>query len=195
MVIRIFLLIFFILIYHDGTTQYNEPESNQNNVYYIKVLERKIKFMTDSINKLQRTVNQKENIIDPLSEETESLKDTIDKYQNDVNVSKRVLLRYIKSLEIQNELLEDSLYVTTKDLSTAKRIMLTENVEKKAWIKVSVGAIVLIAGTALAVSTGLWIPVFMGVAAIELFLLVEGSYRLNIHELKELEKKEKRIKI
>ncbi len=195
MAMRFFLLILFILVYHNGATQYNQPESNQNNDYYIKVLERKIKFMHDSIGKLQKIVNEKQEVIDPLSEEFETLKDTVSKYQNDANVSKRVLIRYIKSLEVQNELLEDSLYVTTKDLSTAKRIMLTEHIEKKAWIKVSIGAIVLIAGTALAASTGLWIPVFMGVAAIELFLLVEGSYRLNIHQLKELEKKEKRIKI
>ena len=66
--------------------------------------------------------------------------------------------------------------------------MLTEYTRKKAWIKVAVAETALIGGVILAVSTGLIVPVAMGVAAIELCLLIEGNYRLNTRQLRKMKK-------
>ena len=68
-------------------------------------------------------------------------------------------------------------------LDMAKTVMLKEHLRKKTWIKVVIGETVLVTGVVIGIVTGAFIPVLMGVAAIELYLLVEGNYRLNIKTL------------
>ena len=93
---------------------------------------------------------------------------------------------YSQLLERKAELMADSMYNLEKKLTTSKIIMLKENVKKKMWIKVLVAETVVVAGVILVATTGLLVPVCMGVIAIETFLLVEGNYRLNLKKIKKL---------
>ena len=91
---------------------------------------------------------------------------------------------YIRVLERKSELQMDSIHNLEFNVKRATRIMLKEHVRKKMWIKFAVGEAVLLGGVVLIISSGAWIPVIMGVAAIELFLIIEGRYRLSIHDFK-----------
>lgn len=91
---------------------------------------------------------------------------------------------YNRVLERKAELQMDSIHTLEFKVKRAKRVMLKEMVHKKTWIKIAVGEAAIIAGGILIVTSGAWIPVIMGVAAVELFLILEGHYRLNIHDMK-----------
>lgn len=91
---------------------------------------------------------------------------------------------YNRVLERKAILQMDSIHMLEFKVKRAKRIMLKEMVHKKTWIKIAVGEAAIIAGGILIVTSGAWIPVIMGVAAVELFLILEGHYRLNIHDMK-----------
>jgi hypothetical protein len=123
------LSIFLCLSVSIGWSQHDlAEETNQNNAYYIRTLERKVELMSDSIDRLQH------------------------------------------------------------GLTISKRIMLTEHIRKKAWIKVVAAETVLVGGVILAIATGLIVPVAMGVAAFELCLILEGNYRLNTRQLRKMKK-------
>ena len=62
--------------------------------------------------------------------------------------------------------------------------MLKEMVHKKTWTKIAVGEAAIVVGGILVAVSGAWVPVLMGVAAVELFLILEGQYRLNSHDMK-----------
>jgi len=91
---------------------------------------------------------------------------------------------YISVLERKAELQMDSIHNLEFNVKRSKRVMLKEHVRKKMWIKFAVGEAVLLGGVVLVITSGAWVPVIMGVAAIELFLVLEGRYRLNIHDMK-----------
>jgi hypothetical protein len=91
---------------------------------------------------------------------------------------------YIRVLERKSELQMDSIHNLEFNVKRATRIMLKEHVRKKMWIKFAVGEAVLLGGVVLIISSGAWVPVIMGVAAIELFLIIEGRYRLSVHDFK-----------
>ena len=91
---------------------------------------------------------------------------------------------YNRVLERKAILQMDSIHMLEFKVKRAKRIMLQEMVHKKTWIKIAVGEAAIIAGGILIVTSGAWIPVIMGVTAVELFLILEGHYRLNIHDMK-----------
>ena len=91
------------------------------------------------------------------------------------------------------ELQNDSMHRLEKDLSNAKVVMLKENLEKKVWVKIFVGETVLIGATVLAFITGAWVPILMCTAMIETYLLIEGTYRLNIRKLKDIRKIDKKL--
>jgi hypothetical protein len=95
---------------------------------------------------------------------------------------------YIRTLERKVELMSDSIDRLQHGLTISKRIMLTEYTRKKAWVKVVAAETVLVGGVILAIATGLIVPVAMGVAAVELCLLIEGNYRLNTRQLRKLKK-------
>ena len=92
---------------------------------------------------------------------------------------------YISVLERKTELQMDSIYTLDFNLKRAKRVMLKERMYKRAWIKVAIGEAVLIGGAALILVSGAWVPVVMGVVAVELFLVIEGRYRVNIRDFKQ----------
>lgn len=91
---------------------------------------------------------------------------------------------YISVLERKAILQMDSIHNLEFNVKRSKRVMLKEHVRKKMWIKFAVGEAVLLGGVVLIISSGVWVPVIMGVAAIELFLIIEGRYRLNIYDMK-----------
>ena len=92
---------------------------------------------------------------------------------------------YIRVLERKSELQMDSIHNLEFNVKRATRIMLKEHVRKKMWIKFAVGEVVLLGGVVLILSSGAWVPVIMGVAAIELFLIIEGRYRVSIRDFKQ----------
>jgi hypothetical protein len=96
---------------------------------------------------------------------------------------------YIKVLERKTELQADSMHVLEYKLSNATLIMLKENVRKKAWIKVAIAEAAILGGAFIIISSGAVIPVIMAVGMIEVFLLLEGKYRLNIKQLKSIKRK------
>lgn len=96
---------------------------------------------------------------------------------------------YIKVLERKTELQADSMHVLEYKLSNAKIIMLKENLYKKAWIKVAIAEAAILGGAFIIVTTGTIVPVIMGVAIIEVFLLLESKYRFNIKQLKSIKRK------
>lgn len=102
---------------------------------------------------------------------------------------------YISVLERKVDLQSDSMHRLERNLSTAKVIMLKENLRKKAWIKVVIGETALVAGAVVGILTGAWIPAAMAVAVVEIFLLVEGKYRLNIKQLKIIRREAKGEKL
>jgi hypothetical protein len=82
--------------------------------------------------------------------------------------------------------LQDSITELSSEAKRAKIVMLKENLSKKAWIKVLVGETVLVSAVVLSIVTGAWVPIMMGAAAVEIYLLVEGNYRLNTRKLKRM---------
>ena len=100
---------------------------------------------------------------------------------------------YVRVLERKVELQNDSMHRLERNLSTAKVIMLKEHLKKKAWIKVAIGETVLIGGVALAIITGAWVPALMATGLIEIYLLIEGKYRLNIKKLKIIRRTDKNL--
>ena len=92
---------------------------------------------------------------------------------------------YISVLERKTELQMDSIYTLDFNLKRAKRVMLKERMYKRAWIKVAIGEAVLIGGVTLILISGAWVPVVMGVVAVELFLVIEGRYRVSIRDFKQ----------
>ena len=58
----------------------------------------------------------------------------------------------------------------------AMQVMLREHYRKRAWVKATIGETVLVAGAIGAFITGAWVPIGMGVAVFEIFLILEGKY-------------------
>jgi hypothetical protein len=91
---------------------------------------------------------------------------------------------YVKSLE--EKIHDQKLTIDSLDyyLQLGKIVMLKQNEKKKIWMKVAGSQLVLAGGVVLSIATGLWVPVFMGVFVIEMGIITEGKYRLNLKELK-----------
>jgi hypothetical protein len=58
----------------------------------------------------------------------------------------------------------------------ATKLMLKEHYKKRAWVKAFFGQTVLVGGAVGAFITGAWVPIGMGVLAVEIFLILEGKY-------------------
>ena len=91
---------------------------------------------------------------------------------------------YVRKLEMkvhQKELTIDSMDYY---LQMAKLVMLKQNEKRKIWMKIAASELLIAGGVVLAISTGLWVPVFMGVFVVEMGIVTEGKYRMNLKELK-----------
>ncbi len=91
---------------------------------------------------------------------------------------------YVKSLE--EKIHDQKLTIDSLDyyLQLGKIVMLKQNEKKKIWMKIAGSQLVIAGGVVLSITTGLWVPVFMGVFVIEMGIITEGKYRLNLKELK-----------
>lgn len=93
---------------------------------------------------------------------------------------------YISLLEKKVEILSDSLELSEKKLSKVitnryyTRFLEKEFSKQKMLIKLFIGHTVFVAGVVLVTITGAVVPVFMGVAAIELFLIIEDKYKKDL---------------
>ncbi len=97
---------------------------------------------------------------------------------------------YAQLLERKAELMSDSMLVLERNLKTAKIVMLSQSVKRKAWIKVLAAETAVVAGVILVATTGALVPVCMGVLAFEIALLLEGNYRLNTRNLKKIRREQ-----
>jgi uncharacterized membrane protein len=70
----------------------------------------------------------------------------------------------------------DTLELVRNKEKRAVKVMLREHYKKRAWVKAFVGETVLVAGVVGAFITGAWVPIGMGVAVFEVFLILEGRY-------------------
>lgn len=89
---------------------------------------------------------------------------------------------YISQLERKIEILSDSLDRTQSTLSKVitnryyTRFLEKEYSQKKRLIRLFIGHTVFVGGVVLVTITGVVVPVFMGVAAVEVFLLIQDNY-------------------
>jgi len=58
----------------------------------------------------------------------------------------------------------------------AIKVMLKEHYKKRAWVKAFIGQTVFVIGGVGAFITGAWVPIGMGVLAVEIFLVLESRY-------------------
>ena len=58
----------------------------------------------------------------------------------------------------------------------AKQVMLREHYKKRSWVKAFIGQTVFVIGGVGAFITGAWVPIGMGVLAVEIFLVMESKY-------------------
>lgn len=88
--------------------------------------------------------------------------------------------------DLENKINEQQLRIDSLDyyLQVGKIAMLKQNEKRKIWIKIAASELVIVTGVVLSVITGLWVPVFMGVALVEIGIITEGKYRLNLSQLK-----------
>jgi len=84
----------------------------------------------------------------------------------------------------------DTLELVRNKEKRAVKVMLREHYKKRAWVKVFVGETVLVAGAVGALVTGAWVPIGMGVLAVEVFLILESKYS-NVKLEKEKSKQER----
>ena len=75
---------------------------------------------------------------------------------------------------IDNQL--DTLETARYKEKRATKLMLKEHYKKRAWVKAFFGQTVLVGGAVGAFITGAWVPIGMGVLAVEIFLILEGKY-------------------
>jgi hypothetical protein len=91
---------------------------------------------------------------------------------------------YVRSLE--DKLHQQQLKIDSLDyyLQLSKIVMLKQNEKRKIWMKIAGSELIIAGGVILAISTGVWVPVFMGVFVLEMGIITEGKYRLNLKQLK-----------
>jgi hypothetical protein len=91
---------------------------------------------------------------------------------------------YVRSLE--DKIRQQQLTIDSLDyyLQLGKIVMLKQNEKRKIWMKIAGSELIIASGVVLAISTGLWVPVFMGVFVLEMGIITEGKYRLNLRQLK-----------
>jgi hypothetical protein len=70
----------------------------------------------------------------------------------------------------------DTLATARDKEKRAVKVMLKEHYKKRAWVKAFFGQTILVGGAVGAFITGAWVPIGMGVLAVEIFLVIESRY-------------------
>jgi len=70
----------------------------------------------------------------------------------------------------------DTLAAARDKEKRAVKIMLKEHYKKRSWVKAFFGRTILVGGAVGAFITGAWVPIGMGVLAVEIFLVLESRY-------------------
>lgn len=110
------------------------------------------------------------------------------------------------SLEIEiAEITKDSVSVTEVDTikvsnstattDDAKIAMLKQKLNRITWMKIAIGQATIGGAVFLGIVTGAWVPVLMGAAVVEIYLLVESNYRFNRRDLRKLSEKNRLARV
>jgi len=90
--------------------------------------------------------------------------------------------------------LNDTLEVADGSASTGNKSverneieMLRQRLNRITWMKVAIGQTMLCGAAVLGIVTGAWVPIMMGAAVVEFYLVIESKYRFNRRDLKKLE--------
>ena len=96
-------------------------------------------------------------------------------------------------------ILPDTLMVPDKEVEVVETVALKDSasvdvdielmrqkLNRITWMKVALGQTALVGGVALSIVTGAWVPVMMGVAVVEIYLLTESKYRFNRRDLRKI---------
>jgi hypothetical protein len=88
--------------------------------------------------------------------------------------------------DLEDKINQQQLTIDSLDyyLQLGKITMLKQNEKRKIWMKIAASELIIVGGVALSIVSGLWVPVFMGVFVIEMGIVTEGKYRLNLKDLK-----------
>jgi len=70
----------------------------------------------------------------------------------------------------------DTLATARNKEKRAVKLMLKEHYRKRSWVKAFIGQTVFVIGGVGAFITGAWVPIGMGVLAVEIFLVLESRY-------------------
>jgi len=93
-----------------------------------------------------------------------------------------VLVAEVEAIEVSNSI------VTTDETEIA---MLKQKLNRITWMKIAIGQATIGGAVFLGIVTGAWVPVLMGAAVVEIYLLVESNYRFNRRDLRKLYKKDR----
>jgi hypothetical protein len=94
----------------------------------------------------------------------------------------------------------DTVWVSDEEIEAVDKIVVADSVKSAGidielarqklnritWMKVALGQTALVGGVVLGIVTGAWVPVMMGVAVVEIYLLAESKYRFNRRDLKKI---------
>ena len=75
---------------------------------------------------------------------------------------------------------------TGKSVDEKEIAMLRQRLNRITWMKVAIGQTAMGGAVVLGILTGAWVPVMMGAAVVEFYLLVESNYRFNRRDLRKL---------
>lgn len=99
----------------------------------------------------------------------------------------------ITEQDFKNEL-NDTLEVTDRSSSAEDKSvkrneieMLRQKLNRITWMKVAIGQTMICGAAVLGIVTGAWVPIMMGAAVVEFYLVIESKYRFNRRDLKKLE--------
>ncbi len=88
----------------------------------------------------------------------------------------------VEAIEVSNSI------ATTDETEIA---MLKQKLNRITWMKIAIGQATIGGAVFLGIVTGAWVPVLMGAAVVEIYLLVESNYRFNRRDLRKLYKKDR----
>jgi hypothetical protein len=118
-----------------------------------------------------------------------SLKE-IERYRSSLVVAQRDTVQVTQhdTLRVPDQEIEAVEKVAHRD-SVTEEIdveLMRQKLNRITWMKIAIGQTVLGGAIALGIASGLWVPVMMGAAVVEFYLIIESKYRFNRRDLRKI---------